>query len=291
MGNKLTLLMLIIILLSFHPTLFVHGSRSCEKDKICLLPNDYLKYFIVIFGSNTTNTYDFKNFVDSDNIKLSMTTVSGNGTITITQSVLNLKNNTITNDDGSQITFLFVAKTPFNLSNMAESPLNKQITDYHGFKRVTVGLHQANETKYFDLQIDTETGILLNFNATSKAQLFGQQMTIQAAYKLLDTNIITSSNDQSFKESVTPLIPVWIKNNAKWWSEGKIGDSDFVSGIQYLIKQGIMKIPQTKSTFNPSSQIPAWIKNNAGWWADDKISDNEFVAGIQYLISNGIMKI
>ena len=37
-------------------------------------------------------------------------------------------------------------------------------------------------------------------------------------------------------------IPAWIKNNAKWWSEGTIGDSDFVSGIQYLITQGIIKV-------------------------------------------------
>ncbi|WP_268541839.1 peptidase, partial [Candidatus Nitrosotenuis cloacae] len=30
-------------------------------------------------------------------------------------------------------------------------------------------------------------------------------------------------------------IPSWIKNNAKWWAEGTIGDKDFVNGIQYLI--------------------------------------------------------
>jgi len=38
-------------------------------------------------------------------------------------------------------------------------------------------------------------------------------------------------------------IPDWVRNTAKWWSEGGIGDSDFVSGIQYLIKQRIMQIP------------------------------------------------
>ena len=37
-------------------------------------------------------------------------------------------------------------------------------------------------------------------------------------------------------------IPKWIKNNAGWWSNGQIGDSDFVSGIQYLITNGILKI-------------------------------------------------
>jgi len=39
-------------------------------------------------------------------------------------------------------------------------------------------------------------------------------------------------------------IPLWIKNNAKWWSEGKIGDSDFIGGIKYLIENKIMIIEQ-----------------------------------------------
>ncbi|KAG2472461.1 MAG: hypothetical protein NPMRD2_380001 [Nitrosopumilales archaeon] len=37
-------------------------------------------------------------------------------------------------------------------------------------------------------------------------------------------------------------IPNWIRNNAEWWSNDQITDSDFVSGIQYLISNGIMKI-------------------------------------------------
>jgi len=35
-------------------------------------------------------------------------------------------------------------------------------------------------------------------------------------------------------------IPVWIKNNAGWWADGQIDDNSFVSGIQYLIKVGII---------------------------------------------------
>lgn len=37
-------------------------------------------------------------------------------------------------------------------------------------------------------------------------------------------------------------IPVWIKNNAGWWADGLIEDADFVSGIQYLITNGIMHV-------------------------------------------------
>ena len=39
-------------------------------------------------------------------------------------------------------------------------------------------------------------------------------------------------------------IPSWIKNNAGWWADGSIDDNSFVQGIQYLIKEGIMKIEQ-----------------------------------------------
>ena len=87
-------------------------------------------------------------------------------------------------------------------------------------------------------------------------------------------------------------IPNWIKNNAGWWANDQIEDSDFVSGIQFLINQGIMKIPATTpGSGTGTDEIPNWIKNNAGWWANDQISDNDFVSGIQYLIENGIMKL
>jgi len=90
----------------------------------------------------------------------------------------------------------------------------------------------------------------------------------------------------------SPDIPSWIKNNAGWWSAGQIDDNSFVQGIQYLIKEGIMKIPETQQgTGSGSSNIPSWIKNNADWWADGLISDNDFVQGIQWLIENGIMRI
>jgi YVTN family beta-propeller protein len=86
-------------------------------------------------------------------------------------------------------------------------------------------------------------------------------------------------------------IPYWVKNNANWWSSGKIGDSDFTKGIQYLIQQKIMIIPKTTAGSTQSQQIPSWVKNNAGWWASDQITDNDFVKGIQYLITGGIIKI
>ena len=37
-------------------------------------------------------------------------------------------------------------------------------------------------------------------------------------------------------------IPQWIRDNAKWWSEGLITDQDYINGLQFLIQQGVIKV-------------------------------------------------
>jgi len=86
-------------------------------------------------------------------------------------------------------------------------------------------------------------------------------------------------------------IPGWIKNSAGWWADGMIDDGSFVSGIQWLISNGVMNITTTEQGTGSDDVIPSWIKNNAGWWADGQIDDSSFVSGLLWLISNGIMKI
>ena len=91
---------------------------------------------------------------------------------------------------------------------------------------------------------------------------------------------------------VESTIPKWIKNNAEWWAGGMIGDSTFLQGIQYLIKEGIMVIPSTVTSGSSGSQeVPGWIKSNAEWWADGVIDDGTFLQGIQYLVKEGIIKV
>jgi len=87
-------------------------------------------------------------------------------------------------------------------------------------------------------------------------------------------------------------VPIWIKNNAAWWSQQLIEDSDFVAGIEYLIQQEIITLTDTGTLeTNSSDEIPEWIKNNAGWWSEDLITEKEFIDGLQWLISNGIIQV
>ena len=86
-------------------------------------------------------------------------------------------------------------------------------------------------------------------------------------------------------------VPDWVKNNAGWWAKGQIDDGAFVSGVQYMIEQGIINVPSTTRSSSTSDTIPGWVKNNAAWWADGTLTENDFVNGLQYLIKMGIMKV
>jgi hypothetical protein len=133
------------------------------------------------------------------------------------------------------------------------------------------------DTEYVEITADPNTRTLLIpfFAGDSQIEIIGTEALSVGLDK-----IITQPSIE---------IPSWVKSNAGWWSNGQIRDADFVSGIQYLITEGIMTIPHTTSGTSSSQEIPNWIRNNAGWWADGKITDSDFVSGIQYLISNGIM--
>ena len=116
--------------------------------------------------------------------------------------------------------------------------------------------------------------------------------TILGLEYILPANKITVVGKEISKDT-DKSIPDWIRNNAKWWSEGNIGDSDFVSGIQFMIKERIIDIPDLPEQASEAAQekVPDWIKTNAGWWADGLISDNDFIKGIQFLVEQGIIKI
>ena len=98
--------------------------------------------------------------------------------------------------------------------------------------------------------------------------------------------LVTSTASFAYAE-----VPAWVKNNAGWWADGTISDTEFLTGIEFLIKDGIIAVPPTNVSSEASDGVPAWVKNNAGWWADGIISDGEFVNGIQHLMMTGLISV
>ncbi len=87
-------------------------------------------------------------------------------------------------------------------------------------------------------------------------------------------------------------IPEWVKNNASWWSERQISQTEFTNGLEFLINEGIIYVPSTESGISgPDKIIPDWVRNIAGWWADDQIPDSGFINAMKYLIEVGIIEV
>ena len=90
-------------------------------------------------------------------------------------------------------------------------------------------------------------------------------------------------------------LPHWIKNNAGWWAKGLISDSEFATGIAYMIKGNIIQVENVEVDFkqviviDDELAIPKWIQINARWWADDEILDDDFISGIQFMVTEEII--
>jgi len=86
------------------------------------------------------------------------------------------------------------------------------------------------------------------------------------------------------------VIPFWVKELSKYWYNGATSDVEFAQSIEFLIKENIIVVNQTKSQVTSNEvKIPKWVKTSTGWWIDGEISDEEFAASIEYLIKVGII--
>ena len=95
-----------------------------------------------------------------------------------------------------------------------------------------------------------------------------------------------------FPLSFSEGIPEWVKNNASWWSERQISQSEFTNGLEFLINEGIIYIPSTEPGIpGPDKTIPDWVRNTGGWWSDGQIPDSGFINAMKYLIEIGIIEV
>ena len=203
------------------------------------------------------------------------------------------------------------------VSSMTHLPANPDTDDLIGFTAVVenIGDAQAPSTT-LEFRIGGETpGPSNRFNTPilnpGDTWTKNRSINLNVAQNYMNTAIIDvfntvaesdeSNNKKTLSYQVTQgptkvspkqiIVPSWIKPNAEWWSQGQISDESFVNGLRYMIKEGIMRIPETQAGIGTAQQIPDWIKQNAEWWSAGQISDESFVNGIQWLIENGIMRI
>jgi len=253
---------------------------SCQANQICALPGDYVKYSITTPDLNQTIRFDFVDPTDNKNIAVKTSAVQ-NGATASESDLLDLTKSIITRQNGQKSNFMYMLPIPLNLN----SAYHQEVASFNNYDRSIMFAQNNNQTNSVLIKIDKETGILLDLETSSVVNVNGDVSVKQQSYKLVDTNKITSSN---YVTGVS--IPMWVKHNAKFWSDGSITDTQFTQGIQYLIETNVIKIPFS-STNNTLSEIPSWVKSDATSWYQDSMSDNEFAGAILYLISNGLVHV
>ncbi|HLC09887.1 MAG TPA: hypothetical protein VJJ01_02100, partial [Nitrosopumilaceae archaeon] len=162
---------------------------------------------------------------------------------------------------------------------------------YDPLKSPPVTVHDPNglfsEANFELLQMDV-TKFVLKYDLTfakpmAKSDLILESWNLKKwssinkipnAIEVISSGIVQEAQSEpvkTFLEDVTDdqVIPVWVKSNAKWWSDDEIDNENFISGIEYLVNEGIIKVSLTDTTDTSISEIPTWIKNNAGWWAEE----------------------
>ena len=133
-----------------------------------------------------------------------------------------------------------------------------------------------------------------NFPALDKSpQYYIDRYNTESSYKSwFDSQFASQSIYNVLGYSDPISVPDWIKDYAELWVTGDIDDSEFVSGIEYMLENNIIMVSSVHSTGDSSIEdIPSWIRNGAHWWSQDLISEDEFVNSLQFMIQEGIITI
>ena len=257
-------------------------TSSCIQGKICVSPGNYLKYHTSSFGNNSTFTINFESLVDQNNIRVATVTSTDNGTVT-TENILNLNNGTLSSSDGTSGQFRYIANTPIDPQKIGQPGIRSEISSFNGVNRMALGLHIHNQTNSFDLDVDSQTGVLLNFDVLNTQYLSAQTVTTGVVIQLLDTNMFTSSKINTVTlPAQSNAVPLPSKSN------------NVVPPVQGTIvpqptKSNSATLPVQSN--DASSSVPQWIRNIAKMWSAGELNDYEFVRGMQYLISHDILKV
>ena len=112
---------------------------------------------------------------------------------------------------------------------------------YNDLKSVTDNKEQAKALIHLIYWMITDgqefSSSLLYVPLADKVTELGKQGLSKITY---DREVLWDYEESAMSNRLE--VPQWIRDNAKWWSEGLITDQDYINGLQYLIQQGILKV-------------------------------------------------
>ncbi len=74
---------------------------------------------------------------------------------------------------------------------------------------------------------------------TVRAQYGNSQATVERISFVINSNEVTSMEQKLPEE---PKIPDWVKNIFLWYGQDQVSEDEIISAIQFLVKEGIIKL-------------------------------------------------
>ena len=125
---------------------------------------------------------------------------------------------------------------------------------------------------------------------------FAQGIGFLIKNKIIQINDLPTTSDGEISIENDIAIPSWIKNNAGWWANDSISDSDFLYGIKFLVENNIIQF-QSDVDYEKSKNIEKYllgwdtIVNDSKYAYDGSIKmQSEFFDYVNYVVSYDMSK-
>ena len=205
------------------------------------------------YGAHYINVLEgeFVVTLDDDSSEQDRLRISDGDAITVEYVDLTLPKPYTSKDslDIKATTIVYDIKNPLAKASAKDTP---QITEISAESKSYEGIKKIQETKPNTVsitpvssEISIPTWVKKSASWWSNGQINDPEFAKGIEY-LIQENIIDikrtdASTDEADDANITS-IPVWVRNNASWWSNGQLTDIDFANGIKYLISTGLIKV-------------------------------------------------
>ena len=204
---------------------------GCLPAQICISKDDFIKYSI-----KDSQTDDVKIITHTFGTPGKITEISSIETTKQGKRQYNFHIDSVGLVGGTEKYYQFVHKTPIELGMTIASRYEIQAQNQIVFSfkdQQREAVIAWDKTKQYQEVIDKKTGIVLSVKYHDRIN------KTEWSAELTNTNAF--SNDIEI-ENLGIIIPSWVKEPVKWWTDGKITDSEYLNCISYLLKNKIMQI-------------------------------------------------
>ena len=156
----------------------------------------------------------------------------------------------VTSDDIDIVARTVVYDQPIGLVK-ATNQIDEQSTITEtSFSKSSEGIKKIQETKSessitsVSADISIPSWVKKNASWWSDGQINDPDFAKGIEYMIQENIIDVPRDNVDVDEELANItsIPMWVRNNASWWSEGQLTDVEFANGLKYLISTGLIKV-------------------------------------------------